>query len=106
MFIGVGARCLDFNPLDLHTIRYFNPRIASQLKRIHGVCNHGSTDSEVILGDCVGDAVSCIIERLVNDTGSSHGLFDRIDAQVHCADQTSQLPRYGRLSKPQVGHQR
>jgi hypothetical protein len=25
-------------------------------------------------------------------------LFDRIDAQVHCADQTSQLPRYGRLS--------
>ena len=88
---------LDFNRPDLHAVRYLDPRIASHLKRIHRVRNHRSTNSEVIIGDRVGNAIPRILERLANDSGSKDGLFHRIDTQEHCADVTSQLPCYGRL---------
>src|ERR1700732_1435941 len=100
MFAGIRTLDLDFNSADLHAVGYFDPGVASQRKRIHRVGNHRSTDSEVVLGNRVANAVPCIVERLVNHPGRPDGLLDRIDTQMHGTDLAGELPGYSRLSGP------
>jgi hypothetical protein len=97
MLLSVRAHDLDFDGTNLYRVCYFNPSIPSELKWIDRVRDHRSTNSKIVLRDCVGGAVTCIVESLVNHARSTDGLLDRIDAQMHRSDLTSQFPSYSRL---------
>ena len=98
MFVTIGTGDLDFKCCNLGAGGHFDPRIARQLNRIYRIGDYGATNSQVILGDGIGDTVPCIVERLAHDTGNPDGFFYRIDTQVHCADLASQLARDGGLA--------
>src|SRR5262245_35456718 len=100
MFVDFGTGDLDFEGCDLRSGGNFEPGIARQLNWIHRVCDYGAADSQVIRGDCVGDAIPCVVDGLGDDAGGADGFFDGIDAQVHCSDLTSQLACDGCLTDP------
>jgi len=97
MFVNVGAHDLDFDDVNLYRGRYLNPSIPSELKWIDRVRDHRPTNSQIVFRDCVSDAVTCVIESLASHVRSTDGLLDRIDAQMHRSDLTSQFPSYSRL---------
>src|SRR5437773_5213362 len=98
MFFNIRALDLDFDGGDLGAIRYANPSVASQRKRIDGVRHYRSAETEVVLCNYVGHAIPSVIERLADRRRFADSLFDRVDTQVHGAELTSQFPGYGGIS--------
>ena len=45
-------------------MRNADPGITRQMNRIDGIRNHSSTESKVVLGDCIGDTIPSVVERL------------------------------------------
>jgi hypothetical protein len=43
-------------------MRNTDPGITRQMNRIDGIRNHSSTESKVVLGDCIGDAIPSVVE--------------------------------------------
>jgi hypothetical protein len=89
----------DLNGADWHPARRNGPRIARELKWINGVRNHGAAEAEVVLRDRVADAIARIIKRLVDCPEISDGLLNRVDAQIHRTEPTSQFPSNRCLSR-------
>ncbi|MGC2538681.1 MAG: hypothetical protein WA350_18000, partial [Candidatus Sulfotelmatobacter sp.] len=68
MLHRIRARDLDFDSSCLRPIRDTYPSIPCESKWIDGVRNHGSTETEIIFGDHVTNAIARIIERVADDS--------------------------------------
>ena len=80
MLFRIRAGDLHFHDVRRDSIRDTDPSIPGNLKRIHGICYHASTEAEVVLGDRVADAIAHIVKRFTDLTGISDGLLNRVDA--------------------------
>ena len=98
MLVQVGTYDFDFDGVSARSFRDFDPGIPPAGKRIDRIGHHGASDAEVVLGNRVTDAISNIVERLRDGSGIAQGLLDRIDAQVHRSDLTSQFAGNRRFS--------
>ena len=67
-------------------------------KRIDRIGHYAASDAEVVLGNRVTDEISNIVERRRDGSRIPQGLLDRIDAQVHRSDLTSQFAGDHRFS--------
>ena len=83
MLRRIRARDLDFDSSSLRPIRDTYPSIPCESKWIDGVRNHGSTETEIIFGDHVTNAIARIIERVADDSRIADGLLHRVDAQIY-----------------------
>ena len=98
MFFRIGTRHFDFYFTYVRAARNCDPSIARQRNWIYRICNHRSTETQVILSDRVADAISGVIDRLAEHPRVTDRLLNRIDPNMHCLDLTGQLPCNGRLS--------
>jgi len=48
MLLSIRTHNLDFNSAHSGSTRDGDPGVASELKPIHGICNHGSTEEKMI----------------------------------------------------------
>ena len=69
----------------------FNPGVARDLERIHGVYNHRSSDPQIVPGDGVGDLIARV-DRKVGLVMLPQDLFDGIDGQVRGLDAAGKFP--------------
>ena len=98
MLFAVEAPNLHLYEGDSHGIRYRDPGIPSQLNRIDRIRHYGSTNSEIVLRDRVGNAIPGIINWLAQKSRISERLFHRVDAHMHGADLTGQFLGNGCLA--------
>jgi len=98
MLLCIGTRHFDFYCVYARATRNCDPSITGHRKWIHRICNHRPTDTQVVLGDRVADAVSGIIDRLAKRPRIPDRLLNRVDPYMHRPDLTGQLPCNGRLS--------
>ena len=63
MFRDVGTDHLDFHRSCANGSSGRTPGGPSDLQRIHGVCNHSATESQVVRGDRVRDAIARVVHR-------------------------------------------
>jgi hypothetical protein len=100
MLLTIGTDDLHFDGACPGPIRDTDPSITGELKRVHGVCDHGSTKTEVVRSDRITDTIACIIESSADHTGVSDGLLNRVVAQIQPAQLTGQFQCYGSLPSP------
>jgi hypothetical protein len=98
MFVRIRALNLNFNRCHVRAVRYSEPSIASKRKWINRVCNHCSTDAEIVLGDRITDTIPSVIESFADRSGFPDGLLNRVDTQMHGTELASQFSGNHRLS--------
>ncbi len=80
MLLRIRTCDLDFDSPYLRPMRDADPSIAHELKWIDGVGNHGSTETKIVLGDRIADAIASVFEGLANHAGVANSLLNRVDA--------------------------
>src|SRR5215471_5954754 len=99
MFQRIGTNNLDFHSLCLCAPPDFEPGLAGYRQRINRVRDHGAPDTKVIVGDSVGHAIACVIERR-NNMAIPERLLNRVDTYVNRADLSRQFPSNACLPYP------
>lgn len=65
---------------------------------IDRIGNHDVAEAEIVLGNCVADAITRVTDGRGGDAAVTNGEFNRIDSDVHGAQQLGQLARNRCLS--------
>ena len=76
MFQPVRTLDLNFGGSHVRAPRDLEPRIARDGQWIHGIGNHDAPEAEVVLGDCVADAITCVIKGHDGNPRFTNGLFN------------------------------
>src|SRR5262245_31290863 len=97
MLVAVEALYFDLYEGNSRGVRYCDPSVTSQLKRIDRIRDHCSTNSKIIFRDRVGNQISDIINGPAQQSRISDGLLHRVDTQMHSADLTGQFSGNGCL---------
>jgi hypothetical protein len=101
MFLPVGTLNLDFKSGNMGTARNAEPRIPRDLNRIHGIGNHNSAETEIVLCQRIGNRVTSVTDIVVRPFSKvriADCLFNGIDAQVGRAEAACEFPRNRRLA--------
>ena len=69
----VGTRDLNFSGSDVRAVRGLEPRIARGGQWIHRVGNHDATETKVVFGNCVTDAITRVVDGDDGDPGFPNG---------------------------------
>lgn len=91
MLLRVRTNQLNFGSACTRSMRNADPGIPRQMNRIDGIRNHSSTESEVVLGDRVGDEIPSVVEWLAQRSGIADCLLNRVHAHMYCTELSSQL---------------
>ena len=97
LLVDLRVRADDFDVDRLYACAfcYVAPSVARDLQGVDRVCDDRAAEAQVVFGEGVGDAVAFLNH---GKAGVAQSLFDRVDAEVHCAGLAREFARNGRLA--------
>ncbi len=91
MLLRVRTNQLNFSSAYPRPMRNSYPGITRQMNRINRIRNHRSTESKIVLSDCIGDPIASVVDGLAQRPGIADCLLNRVNTQMYCTELSSQL---------------